>query len=368
MISTYSVCSAAVIFNLFLVLVFFLRRRTRFVAQHTVALLLFISALGLVRLFTPLDLEKALVIQSWHLLPAVQSAAGAKLPALDVSIGTALLIIWACGSLVFAARDIYAASRMVRARREYTYIEDERVGTIAAKMGVKGRVRVSPQVNEPCVAGVFRPVIYLPAMELTEDELCFILRHETEHIRAGDGLKKLLLLVIKWLFWFNPFAHISMSEADKLLELRCDERVARMLDERERLRYADALLTVLRRLVPGQGASDLCSVRFAGDERAVRQRFELLLTGERHRPKSTAAIYAAAVLAFALSYFVIIQPASEPPHIGGEVAINAENSYLINDDGVYFIYFGGECCGQIPEWMLDAPPYSELKIIEEAIP
>lgn len=365
MISTYSVCSAAVIFNLFLVLVFFLRRRTRFIAQHTVALLLFISALGLVRLFTPLDLEEALVIQSWHLLPAVQSIAGAKLPALDVSIGTALLIIWACGSLAFAARDIYAASRMVRARRGYTYIEDERVGTIAAKMGVKGRVRVSPQVNEPCVAGVFRPVIYLPAMELTEDELCFILRHETEHIRAGDGLKKLLLLVIKWLFWFNPFAHISMSEADKLLELRCDERVARTLDERERLRYADALLTVLRRLVPGQGASDLCSVRFAGDERAVRQRFELLLTGERHRPKSTAAIYAAAVLAFALSYFVIIQPASEPPYIDGGIELNEDTAYIAYENGKYHLYIFDSCCEELTEKDLKRDEYIGLEIIEK---
>lgn len=95
MISAYSVCSSVIIFNLLLALVFILRRRTRFLAQHTVALLLFISALGLVRLFTPIDFEGAVVIQSWHLLPALQSAVHAKLPILGVSVGTTLLALWA---------------------------------------------------------------------------------------------------------------------------------------------------------------------------------------------------------------------------------------------------------------------------------
>lgn len=368
MISAYSVCSSVIIFNLFLALIFILRRRTHFLAQHTVALLLFISVLGLVRLFTPIDLEAAVVIQSWHLLPTIQSTVHAKLPLLGLSIGTVFLSLWACGSLVFAALDISAAYRAQVIRREYTYLENEHVEALAAQLGLNDRIKISPQVQSPYVAGIFRPMIYLPTMELTEDELLFILRHEAEHIRAGDGLKKLLLLIIKWLFWFNPFAHISMGEADKLLELCCDERVVRSLDSQEKLRYAGAMMAVIRQLVPGQAYSDLCTVHFVGNKKAVMQRFELLLTNERRRPRATAVLYAAAVLTFALSYFVIIQPAREPPQIEGEVAIDAENSYIVQENGMYFLYFDGERCGQISEWALDAPPFNEIKIIEEVTP
>lgn len=368
MISAYSVCSSVIIFNLFLALIFILRRRTHFLAQHTVALLLFISVLGLVRFFTPIDFEAAVVIQSWHLLPTIQSAVHMKLPLFGLNIGTALLALWVCGSLVFAARDISAAYHARMIRRNYTYLENEHIEVLAARLGMNDRVKISPQVQSPYVAGIFKPMIYLPTMELTEDELLFILRHEAEHIRAGDGLKKLLLLIIKWLFWFNPFAHISMSEVDKLLELRCDERVAQALDEREKLRYAGAMMAVIRQLVPGQAYSDLCTVHFVGNKKAVMQRFELLLTNERRRPRATAVLYAAAVLTFALSYFVIIQPASEPPQIEGEVAIDAENSYIVQENGMYFLYFDGERCGQISEWALDAPPFNEIKIIEEVTP
>lgn len=368
MISTYSVCSAVIIFNIFLVFIFILQRRTHFLAQHTVALLLFISALGLVRLFTPIDFEEAEVVHSWHLLPAIQSAVLVEMPFLGVSIGTVLLTIWICGSIVFAVKDISTALQAQKTRGEYIYLEDKLVECLAAQLCPTVRVKVSSQVQEPYVAGVFKPVIYLPTMELTDDELFFILRHEEEHIRARDGLKKLLLLMIKWLFWFNPFAHISMEEADRLLELRCDERVTRTLDEEGKLRYAQSMITVFRLLAPGQSTSDLCTVHFVGNEKAIKQRFELLLTNERRRPKSTAVLYAVAVLTFALSYLVVIQPASEPPQIEEEVTITAENSYIVRENGMYILYFDGERCGQILEWALDAPPYSELKIIEEAMP
>lgn len=369
MISAYSVCSAIIIFNLFLALIFILRRRTRFLAQHTVALLLFVSVLGLVRLFTPIDFEAAVIMQSRHLLPAIQSIVHTELPILGASVGTALVVLWACGSLVFAVRDISAAHRSRLIRREYTYLDNEQVEALAAQLGLSGRVKISPQVQEPYVAGVFRPMIYLPAIELTQDELFFILRHEEEHIRSRDGLKKLLLLIVKWLFWFNPFAHISMGEADKLLELCCDERVVRSLDERGKLRYANSMMAVFQQLVHGHEDSDLCTVHFVGNEQAVKQRFELLLTKERHRPKSTTVLYAAAMLVFVLSYFVIIQPASEPPQIAGEVLeLTKDNSYIVHSGEQYYVYYFGDIWDVLSVEDLEIPPYSELKIIEEVIP
>lgn len=362
MISAYSVCSAVIICNLFQALVFLLRRRTRFLARHTVSLLVFISALGLVRLFTPVDFKSAVVIQSWHLLPAIQSASHAEIPFLGISVCAALLILWGCGSLVFAAKDAAAALRALRRRRGYTYVEDERVSALAKQLYREGRVKVSPQVAEPYVAGVFRPVIYLPCMELTEEELFFILRHEAEHIRARDGLKKLLFLVVKWLFWFNPFVYVSMGEIDSVLELRCDEKVVKELGGADRARYMDTLISVLKQLSPVHETSDLCTVCFAGNGDTVKQRFELMLSPERRRPKSSAALYAAALLVFALSYFVIVQPASMPPEIEGQFYFTPENSFIVREGDTYVVYFEGERCGPLEDGDLSIPPFTELEI------
>lgn len=290
------------------------------------------------------------------------------MPGLGMNMAVALLVVWGCGSAIFAARDIAASVQARRIRREYTYVEDTRLEQLASQLGCRAEIKVSPQVKEPYSSGVFKLVIYFPYIKFEEEDLRLILRHEMQHIRSHDGLKKLLVIFIKWLFWFNPLAHISMGEIDAALELQCDEKIVRGLDDEESCRYAGTMLAVMRKLGQKEETPGLCAVCLKGNESAMKQRFELLLTNERHRPRTTAALYAAAVLVFAMSYFVIIQPASLPPRVEGEVAIDAENSYIVQENGAYFIYFDGERCGQILDWMLDAPPYNELKIIEEAIP
>ena len=99
MISAYSICSAVIFYNLSLVLVFLLRRKTRFLARYSTSVLLFITVLGLVRLFTPIDLKPAVVIPSTTILPAVQSALLFNIPVLNISIGLVLLTSGAAGLL-----------------------------------------------------------------------------------------------------------------------------------------------------------------------------------------------------------------------------------------------------------------------------
>lgn len=121
MISAYSVCSAVIFYNLSLVLVFLLRRKTRFLARYSTSVLLFITVLGLVRLFTPVDLKPAIVIPSRYLLPAVQSALQFNIPVLNISVGIVLLIVWGCGTVWFILRDIIVELRSYRIRKLYNH-------------------------------------------------------------------------------------------------------------------------------------------------------------------------------------------------------------------------------------------------------
>lgn len=366
MISVYSVCSAIIFYNLSLAAVFLLRRKTRFLARYTVSVLLFISVLGLVRLFTPIDLEAAYVIRSWQLLPALQRVMASELPPFGIKVCTLLLIIWGCGTAAFAAKDIAAALRAKRARRGYIYVEDERIKKLAAGFGSKCVVKISPNVRSPYVAGIFSPAIYLPDIELTEEDALLILRHEMQHIRSRDGLKKLLFLMIKWLFWWNPLAHVSMSRIDAVLELQCDARVTHGAGDECACEYAGAMLDVLRQLPLEREPSDLCVVCLAGDGSDIKQRFDLLLSREPRLANGARILCGAALLVFLLSYFVIWQPAGLPPEneIAGCFEFTPDNSYIIHEQGKYSIYYLGSFWAVLPKSELEVPPYNGLEIIE----
>lgn len=365
MISAYSIFSAIVFYNLSLVLVFLLRRKTRFLARYSTSALLFITVLGLVRLFTPIDLKRAVVIPSTTILPAVQSALLFNIPVLNISIGLVLLIIWGCGTVGFILRDIVIELRSYRIRRKYSVVEDKRIEKLAAGFGSEYSVKVSPDVKSPYVAGIFRPVIYLPDIELTDNDLRFILRHEIQHILSHDGLKKLLFLAIEALFWWNPLAHITMSEIDTILELQCDAKIITGCDDKAVLEYMRTLLYVMKLISSAEKCTSSCAIHFAGDQAIIKQRFEVMLNRDKRKTKGARWLLCCAiVVGFLLSYMVIIQPRFKPPveDLAGVFEITPDNSYIIIKDGLYFFYNNGNFIAILSESDLNEAPYNTLDI------
>lgn len=365
MISAYSVCSAVIFYNLSLVLVFLLRRKTRFLARYSTSVLLFITVLGLVRLFTPVDLKPAIVIPSRYLLPAVQSALQFNIPVLNISVGIVLLIVWGCGTVGFILRDIIVELRSYRIRRNYITIEDKRIKKLAASFGSEYIVKVSPDVKEPYVAGIFRPTIYLPNITLIDDDLRFILRHEVQHVLSHDGLKKLLFLTIEALFWWNPIAHITMSEIDAILEFQCDAKITYGLDDKAVYEYMRTLLSVMKQIGSAGEPKGACTVHFAGDPPVIKQRFEVMLNRDKRKTKGARWLLCCAiVVGFLLSYMVIIQPRFEMPkgEIDGYVSVTSDNAYILFDGGEYYLFFYDSCIDKISESDLNKKPYNQLEI------
>ena len=365
MISAYSVCSAVIFYNLSLVLVFLLRRKTRFLARYSTSVLLFITVLGLVRLFTPVDLKTAIVIPSRYLLPAVQSALQFNIPVLNISVGIVLLIVWGCGTVGFILRDIIVELRSYRIRRNYITIEDKRIKKLAASFGSEYIVKVSPDVKEPYVAGIFRPTIYLPNITLTDDDLRFILRHEVQHVLSHDGLKKLLFLTIEALFWWNPIAHITMSEIDAILEFQCDAKITYGLDDKAVYEYMRTLLSVMKQIGSAGEPKGACTVHFAGDPPVIKQRFEVMLNRDKRKTKGARWLLCCAiVVGFLLSYMVIIQPRFEmrKGEIDGYVSVTSDNAYILFDGGEYYLFFYDSCIDKISESDLNKKPYNQLEI------
>lgn len=374
-ITVYSVVISVLFFNIALIATFIMRRSSVFLAKRTVSFLLLTVLLGIVRLLFPIDFDLAFVVRSYHVLPAVEELL--KRPVVgSLSVASLLLGVWAAGAAVFLIRDLVTQLRFFWTSRSYPSADRMDLLDLAAEFGNNYGLLVSPAISRPYVAGLFRPVIYLPDLELPEEQWRIILRHEVQHIRSHDGWKKLFFLVIQALFWWNPLAHISCGEVDTLIELQCDAEVTAGMSVEEVNRYLETLQSLktlsVAHSIPA-GASAL-----VWDQKQLVARFEALQDvgfTRKRRPNIIAYILLFAV--FVLSYFVIVQPArlpnesdyltdiSEPDGTYSlPYTTDISNEYIICTNGEYFYYVDDQCICSIDEEKLSSEAFDSIPIVE----
>ena len=373
-VSVYSVIISVVFFNIALVAAFIMRRSSVLLAKQTVSFLLLTVILGVVRLLVPIDFDRAFVIRSYQVIPAIRDFLNRPVVG-SLSLAFLLLIVWAVGTVGFLSRDLLVHLRFLRTVRRYPAADRRDLLELAGEFGSNYGLLVSPMISRPYVAGLFRPIIYLPDLELPEEQWRIVLRHEVQHIRSHDAWKKLFFLAIQALFWWNPLAHISLSEIDTLLELQCDARVTAGMGAEEVDRYLETLKALktqsLSHKVPA-GASAL-----VWDEPQLVSRFQALQNAGVARKKRHVAAYLTLALLFVLSYFVIVQPYYTPDEAyfwdnvdeADEMNIlpfNSEtiNEYILHENGEYHYYFNAQYIGPVDEDSLSDEAFQTIPIIE----
>lgn len=104
-------------------------------------------------------------------------------------------------------------------------------------------------INEPCVIGVFHPVIYLPVYmkDLALEEQGCIIRHELMHIKNKDLTVKFLSLLVIAIHWFNPVSYLLFKEICNISEMYCDQLVIDGHDDEYRKVYSGLLVNIAAR-------------------------------------------------------------------------------------------------------------------------
>ena len=375
-ITVYSVIISIVFFNIALIAAFLMRRSNAFLAGHTVSFLLLMVVLGIVRLLTPIDFDSAYVVRSYQVIPAIEDFVNRPIAG-NYTRGSLLQLIWLAGTIIFFVRDIVAQIRFVHISRNYPPSDRRDLIDLAGAYGSNFGLLVSSSISRPYTAGLFRPTIYLPDIELPEESWRTILRHEVQHIHSHDEAKKLFFLAIQALFWWNPLAHISRKEIDTLLELQCDAKVTVGMSKEEVAAYLKLLMTLKDRKADHQlpiGASTLL-----WDQKQLEARFTALHTADSSgKPASHVAVFLLLLATFLMSYFIIIQPAgfaSEEKLIEDVIVsdintINADSAYssemyIVYENNEYHLYVNGIATSVVSEESLSLPPFNTLPILEE---
>ncbi|MDD4729787.1 MAG: M56 family metallopeptidase [Dysgonamonadaceae bacterium] len=97
-------------------------------------------------------------------------------------------------------------------------------------------------LKTPFVLGLIRPKIYLP-VGLNIEERNYILLHEQTHIHRKDHIIKILAFLVLSIHWFNPLVWIAFMLMSTDMELSCDERVLKEMNEQIKKPYANSLLS-----------------------------------------------------------------------------------------------------------------------------
>ena len=135
--------------------------------------------------------------------------------------------VWLIG---LGAMLLYALVSYLRLRRR-----------VSVSLCVRENIYLCDAISSPFILGVVEPHIYLPS-GLDEVQRQNVLSHERAHLARRDHWWKPLGFALLAVYWFNPVLWLAYTLLCRDIELACDERVIRTMDESAVKTYSTVLL------------------------------------------------------------------------------------------------------------------------------
>ena len=135
--------------------------------------------------------------------------------------------VWLIG---LGAMLLYALVSYLRLRRR-----------VSVSLPVQDHIYLCDAISSPFILGFVKPHIYLPS-GLDEVQRQNVLAHEQAHLARRDHWWKPLGFVLLAVYWFNPVLWLAYTLLCRDIELACDERVIRTMDESAVKTYSTVLL------------------------------------------------------------------------------------------------------------------------------
>ena len=112
---------------------------------------------------------------------------------------------------------------------------------VSVSLPIRDRIYLCDAISSPFILGVVKPRIYLPS-GLDEVQRQNVLSHERAHLARRDHWWKPLGFALLAVYWFNPVLWLAYALLCRDIELACDERVIRTMDESAVKTYSTVLL------------------------------------------------------------------------------------------------------------------------------
>ena len=228
---------------------------------------------------------------------ALETPAASGLGDLDVFFRICT-VVWLLG---MAAMISYGLISYLRLRKK-----------LSVSLRQDGCIYICDEISSPFVLGLCRPRIYLPS-GLSPAAKPYVLAHEQAHLRHGDAWWKLLGFLLLGVYWFHPLVWAAYALFCRDLEMACDERAVKGMDDRQRKDYACTLLLC----AAPKGSFSVCPVAFS--QNSIKARIKNLLQ------KKNARLWAG-LLALIAALVVILCFATNPKSSASPTRIASDRS------------------------------------------
>ena len=249
--------------------------------------------------------------------------------------------VWSLGSIgllvYFTVQYILAKAKMKRLSLPDND-RQEMLDRLCNEMNINRRLKIyrCSCISTAMIMGIVSPVIFVPGIEMTTDMLEMMLRHELTHYKRKDILYKFVLMLACCMHWFNPLIWLMDKQAQKDVELCCDDDVIAGQNEEFRQLYSDSILKMVKAGVIRKTAF---STYFSIDKTALAARFKNIYDTT---VKKSGRMAIAGILVLCLSSTLLISctGSSSDDYLSKTSSIisnNNRNIFIAEDaDYIYF--------------------------------
>lgn len=192
-----------------------------------------------------------------------------------------IIAAWLFGATLFLLRltgSWWYIQRLIQSGVPVTGRWKAKLEELAKKLGVDQSLQLieSNQIDAPFVAGILKPIIFIPVGLVTgmpAQQLEAILIHEIMHVKRHDYLINLFQAFVESLYFFNPFIWMISSLIKTERELCCDDAVVKFGADKKVYAFALASLEEVRQFKNGLVLSA------AGNKNQLFNRIKRLMEG-----------------------------------------------------------------------------------------
>jgi beta-lactamase regulating signal transducer with metallopeptidase domain len=247
-------------------------------------------------------------------------------------IWPALFVSWAAGVMISLLRlgNSFWKLHLIQSRARAVSLKDLDCSYSDLLHSDDGAVSIalSDGVQSPGLAGLFRPVILLPADIVSwtsREERTAILRHEIAHLKRRDHIVSRFQSALRGLLFFHPLVRYADHQLSLEREIACDDRVLDLGAEPKA--YAQAILKAAERSFLTDVVHQAASFN---SRRTLERRIEMIMNKNRtRRPLRQWPFLLAPAILIGVSAWLVIPAANSqqaPPSGSSESASNGTTS------------------------------------------
>lgn len=169
-------------------------------------------------------------------------------PKIQIRLFDLIAYIWGAGVLIFLLVVMISYFRFLcRKNKNAVRISDNKIfSEVKKELKIKRRIRLkaSSDIGSPMLVGILFPTVYIPCLEIPDNNMRMVLLHELTHYKRKDLLVKWFAILVNAVHWFNPLCYLACAALSEACEVSCDMSATKNMSEDEQKLYMQTILNL----------------------------------------------------------------------------------------------------------------------------